>query len=132
MIFKYHLEGHLFSFELLEGKLLEKQVEWFFKTGNFPYYESEIKAWLKGKMRRHFEIEVGEPNLSFDAFWELYGHKTRKSETKQYWDKKMNNAERVKAFMGLKKYNNHLQINDWKNKVDPIRFLKHRRYEDEY
>ena len=132
MVFRYHLEGNLQSFEILEGTLLKKQIDWFFSSGNFPYYESMIKSWLKGDMRKHFEIVIGEPDLSFEAFWELYGHKTRKKETQDHWEKKMDAAERIKTFMGLKKYNNHLRLNTWKNKVDPIRYLKHKRYEDEF
>lgn len=129
-VFKYHLNGALASFEILDGALNSTQRKWLFENGHFPAVEAQIKDWQK-KMRANFEVTVGEPDLSFDAFWQAYGHKTRKKQTEAYF-KKMSQADRFKAFLGIRRYNNHLQLNSWKTKVDPIRFLKDRRYEDEY
>ena len=42
MVFRYHLEGNLQSFEILEGTLLKKQIDWFFSSGNFPYDDSFV------------------------------------------------------------------------------------------
>lgn len=129
-VFKYHLNGDLASFEILDGALSLKQRKWLFVQGHFPALEGMIKDWQK-KLRANFQITVGEPDLSFEAFWLAYGHKTRKKQSEAFW-KKMTKADRFKAFLGIRNYNNHLQLNPWKTKVDPIRFLRDRRYEDEY
>lgn len=129
MVFKYHLSGELYSFELLEGALREEQKKWLYEAGNFPHSQHLLEGWTK-TLKKHFEITVGLPQLTFEAFWGAYGLKTRKKETEASWNR-LSEADRFKALEGIRRYNNHLRLNTWKNKLDPIRYLKQRRWEDE-
>jgi len=42
--FKYRLNGLLYQFKLIEGQLDEKQTNWLFIKGKFPYTEKQFKA----------------------------------------------------------------------------------------
>ncbi len=129
-VFKYHLNGDLYSFTILDGKLSQRQARWLFMEGNFPVIEKMIGDWQL-KLKANFEITIGFPDISFEAFWEAYAHKTRKAETREDW-KKLTDADKIKALEGIRRYNNHLRLNTWKTKVDPNRYLKKRRWEDEF
>lgn len=127
-VFKYHLNGDLESFKIVDGTLSQRQARWFFKEGNFPFVEGLIKGW-QAQLRKNFEVTIGYPDLDFDAFWAAYAHRPRKAETKDYW-KKMNDADKIKALSGLRGYNNFLRLESWRTKIDAIRYLKKRIYED--
>lgn len=129
-VFKYHLNGVLFEFKVLDGILTQRQVVWLFKDGHFPHGEAMIQSWQQ-HLKKNFEITVGMPDTSFEALWETYGNKVRKVQTQKEW-KKLKEADRLKAFDGIRRYNNHLRLNTWKSKMDPNRFLKERRWEDEF
>lgn len=127
-VFKYHLQGELHSFVVLEGKFDEKQANWLFPSGRFPYNEAIIKKWKKA-FSKFFDVEIGIPEITFDYFYEIYGKKTTKKQSKDFW-KKMKEAEKVKAVIGVRHYMNSCKLNN-RSPVDPVRYLKHRRYEDE-
>lgn len=129
-VFKYHLNGILYEFKVLDGMLSKTQAEWLFMKGNFPYVEGMIGEWA-AKLKQNFTITVGLPDLSFESFWEAYGNKVRKIQTQAAW-KKLKDADRLKALEGVRRYDHHLQRNTWKNKMDPNRFLKERRWLDEF
>lgn len=126
--FKYNLDGSLYSFEVLEGTFSERQSKWLFEGGRFPYKLSMIDIWKK-HLTKNFEIEESLPAYTFDVFWDMYAKKQTKKQSCDFW-KKMKEADRVKAIQGIRRYNNFLRLNPWRDKVDPIRYLKHRRYED--
>lgn len=81
-VFKYYLNGLLHSFQLSEGELDSKQIHWLFNMGHFPYKEEQIKSW---KAIKNFEIEIGEPDLSFEVFWLKFNHKIKRQDTEKYW-----------------------------------------------
>ncbi len=130
-VFKYELNGYLKSFKMLDGILDDRQVAWLFQKGNFPYIETIVQSWMKGAMRLHFDISIGQPDTSFDAFWNAYGNKVHKIQAQKEW-KKIKEADRIKALDGIRRYNNHLRQNTWKNKMDAQRYLKEKGWEDEY
>jgi len=130
LVFRYDFKGFLRAFEILEGQLNFKQRDWLYRSPNFPTTEEQMKLW-QAILKKNFEIHKQDPEVTFEAFWEAYGLKTRKKETEGFW-KKMSPGDRFKALAGIRQYNNHLRLHAWKNKVDPIRYLKHRRYEDEF
>lgn len=128
--FSYHIDGSLHSFEVLEGMFTAKQAKWLFEGGRFPYKIEVIEIWKK-HLKKNFEIEEALPSYTFEVFYNMYGNKTTKKQSADYW-KKMKESDRIKAIQGIRKYNFHLQRHSWKQKKDPIRYLKHRTYEDEY
>lgn len=103
-VFKYNLNGVLVHFNVLEGEITEKHKEWLFIKGKFPYLEEHIKNWKK--TLKQLTIEVGEPDFSFDALWDLYGNKVSKFDAQKCF-KKLSPADQIKCFMatpGYKKY----------------------------
>ena len=109
-VFKYNLNGVLIHFNVLEGDLTEKHSDWLYKKGKFPYLENQIKDWQK-KLKQ-LTIEVGEPDFSFDALWDLYGNKVSKFDAQKSF-KKLSQADQIKCFMavpGYKKYVARKQI----------------------
>ncbi|WP_394749501.1 hypothetical protein [Spongiimicrobium salis] len=129
-VFKYHLNGVLKSFEVLEGVLGDKQVEWLFRRGNFPYRQSQIEKWPTD-LKDYFKVDVGLPDISFDAFWESYGQKTKKTRSSTLW-KKLSDADRIKALEGIRRYNNYLRLHNGIAKMNPDTYLYQRRWEDEF
>ena len=73
--FHYDLEGYLIDFKILEGRLNETQIKWLFNPNRFPYREALINSW---KAIKNFEITIGKPELTFEAFWNTYNYKVKK------------------------------------------------------
>ena len=105
-VFKYHLNGTLALFEVLDGILSEKQINWLFRLGHFPYQESQIADWQK-HLKENFEISVGEADLSFDALWNAYENKVKRQEAEKAF-KKMKPADVMRCFQAIPGYNRYL------------------------
>lgn len=129
-VFKYNQDGELRMFQPLNGNITNDIFNYMFIGGRFPYDEKQM-ILFKTRFLKYFEISEDNYDLSIDNFMNHYGKKTRKKETTAYW-KKMSDANKIKALLGIKKLNNHIRLNTWKDKPDPIRYLKHERYNDEY
>lgn len=106
--FQYDLNGHLRAFKILEGELSAKQMKWLFAQANFPANESIMKTiWMKN-LKENFEIIVGAPDLSFDAFWNAYNHKIKKVVSEKAWNR-LSKKDRMEAIKGVKPYDNFLK-----------------------
>lgn len=127
-IFKYHLDGTLHSFNVLDGAFNRKAADWLFVGGRFPYTE-EVMIKFQRSFKAYFDVEVGIPDITFDYFYELYGKKTTKKQSSDYW-RKMKESDRIKAVLSVKRYSNNCKFAN-RTLVDPVRYLKHRRYDDE-
>ncbi|WP_166964666.1 hypothetical protein [Yeosuana marina] len=125
--FKYRLNGLLAEFKLIEGELDQKQINWLFLKGEFPYLEKQIKGW---KCIKNFKIEIGAPDLSFETFWELYNHKLKKIDTERLW-KKLSEKDKIDAIVYIKTYNNYL-ARKGVDKANPYRYLGKRYWEDNH
>lgn len=125
--FKYRLNGLLYHFTLIEGELDAKQINWLFVKGKFPYLEQQIKGWTSIK---NFNIEIGEPNLSFELFWAKYKHPIKKIDTKKFWEK-MSIKDKKSALDYIKVYDNYL-IRKGVAKTNPHRYLNKRYWEDNH
>lgn len=127
-VFKYNLNGVLIHFNVLEGDLTEKHSDWLYKKGKFPYLESHIKDWQKNL--KQLIIEVGDPDLSFDALWDLYNHKAKKHEALNKF-KKLSQSDVVKCFMSIKGYDYYLSKKGT-SKALLATFIHQRYYEDDW
>lgn len=125
--FKYRLNGLLYEFKLLEGELDQKQIQWLFVKGFFPYKEKQIKGWIKSI--KNFKIEIGEPDLSFDTFWNLYAEKQKKLKAIDLW-KKLSKADKINAIKYIRRYNNILRTKN-QAKALPDTYLRQKRWLDE-
>lgn len=128
-LFKYRLNGLLAEFKLQEGELDQKQVNWLFIKGKFPYQEKDIKGW---KAIKEFEIKVGEPDLSFDAFWDAYNNKVGKKPMAENTWNKLSKANKLKALESIKYYNNWLSRKPGIEKAHATTYLNQQYYNNEW
>ncbi|WP_264521183.1 hypothetical protein [Flavobacterium sp. N1994] len=126
-VFKYHLNGKLASFELMDSELTEKQEDWL--NGRFPFQEKHIIVWQQ-KLKQNFEIVKAEPILDFDSLWELYGLKVKRQSSEAAF-KKLSPAEKVKCFLALPAYFKHL-TKSREAKAHLVTWINQKRFNDEY
>lgn len=126
-LFKYDLNGLLREFKLEEGQLDSKQVAWLFHKDRFPYHESIIKGW---KAIKNFEITIGIPDLSFDTFFDLYGHRIKKQQATKSWER-LSQKDKMDAIKYIKIYDNYL-ARKRVAKTNPATYLNQRYWEDDH
>lgn len=97
--FKYSLNGVLIFFHVLEGDLSETQEKFLYLNGNFPWKEKHIKEWSK-LFKKNTTVEVGEPDLSFNAFWKMYPYNplSKKKLASERFNK-LKEADKLKIFL---------------------------------
>lgn len=127
--FRFHLDGSLYSYTVLKGRLNIEQARWLFKGGHFPIHIDDMKAF-KHNFGGKFIIEETVPEMNFEYFWKTYNKKVLKKQATDFW-KKMNEKDRILAITGIKKYREYCESKK-QDLQDPIRYLRNRRYEDEY
>ena len=125
--FKYDLGGFLKSFSNLSEPLSEKTQRWLFEGYRFPYRESTIKSWRGIK---NIELIVGQPDLTFDTFYDMYKHKVGKLEAERAW-KRLNKSDQLEAIKNIKAYDGFLHRKSIA-KANPATYLNKRRFEDEF
>lgn len=127
--FKYRLNGLLAEFKLLEGELDDKQVNWLFIKGKFPYQEKQIKGW---NSISNFKIEVGLPDLSFDAFWNSYNNKVGKKKMAENTWNKLSTGNKLKALQAIKDYNRYLSRKPGIDKAHATTYLNQEYFDNEW
>ncbi|MEZ7494490.1 hypothetical protein QO206_03270 [Leeuwenhoekiella aequorea] len=103
--FKFDLNGLLKEFKIIEGSLNDKQIWWLFDKDRFPYIEQRIKGWTAIS---NLKVEIGEPDLSFEAFWASYNHKVKKTMSETAWNK-LSKRDRIEALKAIKPYDGYLK-----------------------
>lgn len=126
-LFKYNLNGDLIHYEVMEGSLTENQCDWLFRKGNFPWKESSVKKWDSYK---NIRIEVGEPDYSFNSLWELYGHKIKRFDSENKFNK-LKQADIIKCFVAVPEYKKYLQSTGV-SQTNLATFIHQRYYEDDW
>ena len=127
--FKYRLNGLLYQFKLLEGTLDQKQIHWLFVKGKFPYKEDQVKGWVAIK---NFNIEVGEPDLSFDNFWNVYANKYGKRKMAENTWNRLSKADKIKVFINIPKYKNYLKYYPSQQTMYPTTYLNQEAYKNDW
>lgn len=127
--FKYHLNGVLNEFKVLDGELSEKQLEWLFKQGQFPYWEFQINIWEQ-KLKANFEIIKGEPDLTFEALWSKYNFKVKRIEAEKAFSK-LKKPDIIKVFIAVPGYDKYLQKKQTA-KAHLSTFINQRYFEDDW
>ncbi|MDA6068662.1 hypothetical protein NJT12_03425 [Flavobacterium sp. AC] len=96
--FKYNLNGVLIFFNVLEGDLKPKQEKFLYLDGKFPWKEEHIKSW--SKLFKTTTVEVGEPDLSFTAFWKIYPYNPlSKKKLSLTRFSKLTEAQKIRIFL---------------------------------
>lgn len=96
--FKDNLSGVLIFFNVLEGDLTPKQEKFLYLDGKFPWKENHIKGW--SKLFKTTTVEIGEPDLSFNAFWKIYPYNplSKKKLGLERFNK-LKEIDRIKIFL---------------------------------
>ena len=130
-LFKYNLNGVFKSFEIVEGELNNEQMTWLY-SGNFPATESIMKTiWCKAqRFTKLFIVDKSLPDISFEAFWVAFDLKRNKEKSQKAFDK-LTEADKIKCFLALPKYNRDLQ-NTGQAKAHLVTWINQKRFNDEY
>ncbi len=107
-VFKYHLNGTLAGFEILDGTLNEEQITWLFFKGKFPYLQEHVERWRQ-KLKANFEVVIGEPDLSFEALWILYDYKVGRQDAEKAFTK-ISEADIIRCFQSVPAYKKHISF----------------------
>jgi hypothetical protein len=126
--FKYNLKGVLIFFNVMEGDLSEKQEQFLYLDGKFPWKEAQIKKWTK--LYKKTIVEVGDRDISFNALWNLYDNKVKKFEAEKSF-KKLKEADIIKSFISIPGYNKYLQRKGFA-KAHLSTFINQRYFEDDW
>jgi hypothetical protein len=81
-----------------------------------------------------YDSAIPEPdtkrlNIGFDRFWFAYDKKVGRKECEYFWAMKMTDKEREACIRHIPKYKKMQP--EMKFRVDPIRYLRNKRYHDE-
>lgn len=102
--FQYDLNGRLIEWKI-DPEVSDIQHKWL--INHVPGKEEHLKLYSK---EDKFVVELIPKDLSFDAFWNAYEYKTgSKPKSAKLWSK-LTNAERVRVFNHIPKYNRHLKM----------------------
>lgn len=129
-LFKYCLNGNLRAFQIEEGNLNPQQTKWLFS--HFPADETIMNTvWQKDpNYKKVFSVEKSAADLSFEAFWDIWGLKVKKEHSEKAWNK-LKESEKIKCFLNVKSYFNHL-TRSGENKAHLVTWLNQKRFNDEY
>jgi hypothetical protein len=125
--FKYNLNGVLIHFNVMEGDLTEKQEKFLYQNGKFPWKEIHLIDWEK--LYPPTKVEILLPDLSFEHFWKLYDLKVKKEASEKAWNK-LSEADKIKCFLRLKRYNQNLATTR-QAKAHLVTWINQKRYNDE-
>ena len=128
LVFKYHLNGVLAAFQLVEAELSAAQRKWLFST-RFPYLETQINHF---DALKNFNVSSSDIDLSFEAFWNAYTYKIGKRVmAENAWDK-LSKSDRIAALIGIRSYNNYLKRNIGVAKAHGSTYLNQKYWTNEY
>lgn len=131
-LFKYRLNGHMQGFEVLQGEMNDRQLNWLLNEGRFPVSEYAMKAvWMRGEeYREKFTIVAIPADLTFDAFWEAYDNKVKRVMAEKLWEK-LSETDKIKCFLALPGYNAYLARKGTSKALMPT-FINQKYYEDDW
>lgn len=122
--FKFDLNGDLILFKYEGEPLSDKQRKWLYPR--IPIHESKMNMWTCIK---EFTVTKGEPDLSFDNFWNTYNEKQKRQVAEKLWAK-LSNEDKYNAIAYIKRYDSLLKQKQTA-KALPDTYLRQRRWLDE-
>jgi hydroxymethylpyrimidine pyrophosphatase-like HAD family hydrolase len=82
------------------------------------------------RYKKVFKVEKSAADLSFEAFWNIWGLKLKREHSEKAWNK-LKESEKIKCFLNVGSYFNHL-LKTGENKAHLVTWLNQKRYNDEY
>jgi hydroxymethylpyrimidine pyrophosphatase-like HAD family hydrolase len=87
--------------------------------------------WMQEeRYKKVFKVEKSAADLSFEAFWNIWGLKLKREHSEKAWNK-LKESEKIKCFLNVKSYFNHL-TRSGENKAHLVTWLNQKRFNDEY
>jgi len=126
--FKYDLNGNLKSFNVLSGILTPLQTEWLFKKGKFPIIEALMTTVWVTKLKKNFEIDKGEFDYSFEAWYNFYAHKHGKRKMTENSFNRLSKGSVVLLYKGTVNYKHFLNYHPTRQPQDPATFINQESY----
>lgn len=126
MTFVFDTQGWLVGFNLEEAELTEEQRKWLYPK--MPITEPRMATFQKLK---NFTVEKGEPDLSFDRFWNVYAMKQKKTVAEKLWNK-LSKRDKIAAMKAIRPYNNWLARSNGIAKQLPDTFIRQKRWLDNF
>lgn len=127
MIFKYDLNGYLIHFQLVDAQLDQAQRSWLY-TKAFPYSEERMKLFIPIK---NFTVTKGEPDISFEAFYHLFGNKVKKNRSEDLWNK-LNQTDKLNCLASIKPYKLWLSRQRGIAQQQPDTYISQKRWLDDF
>lgn len=104
----------------------QNSTEWLLT--NIPTKEPDLQYWMPDL----FEKTVIVEKITFDDFWEAYGHKVGKLNAEKHWNK-LSMSDRAKAIKMAPRYKAWCQqMNPPRRLKDPERYLSNRTFDDNF
>lgn len=122
--FKFDVNGDLVLFKYEGNPLTEKQRKWLYPR--IPIQEKSMSMW---SAIPEFTVTKGEPDLSFDNFWNAYNNKAKKIKAEQLWNR-LSNDDKFNAIAFIKRYDNWLRQKGTA-KALPDTYISQKRWLDE-
>jgi hypothetical protein len=85
-----------------------------------------MKRW---EAIKEFTVVKGEPDLSFDNFWNLYDNKSKKLVSQKLWEK-LSKDDKFNAIIFIKRYKSWLRLKGTAQAL-PDTYLRQKRWLDE-
>ena len=126
IIFKFDLNSDLILFKYEGEPLTEQQRKWLYPR--IPTHESKMNLWHAIK---EFTVIKGEPDISFENFWNTYDKKQKITRAKQLYSK-LKDDDKFNAIAGIKRYNNWLKLQNGIAKMLPDTYIYQKRWLDEF
>lgn len=124
IVFKFDLNGDLILFKYEGDPLSDNQRAWMYPR--IPIHIDKIKNWEAVK---NLTVTKGEPDLSFENFWNTYAEKSKKIVTQKLWEK-LSKDDKFNAISFIKRFNNHLRLKGTAKPL-PDTYLRQKRWLDE-
>lgn len=127
MIFKYDLNGYLTHFQLVDAQLDDKQRQWLY-TQKFPYTEARLKHFYT---INNFTVTKGMPDVSFEAFYNLFGNKVKRARAETLFNK-LTQTEKLNCIASVKPYKNWLSRQRGIAQQQPDTYISQKRWLDDF
>jgi hypothetical protein len=128
LIVSYDADGMLQNIEVLTPGLTSQQIRWMVSV--VEVNETEISCITA----QYPFVKVDEipMEVSFPIFWEVYGYKVGRLQAEREWNK-LSRADQGRAIMQASRYHQwRKHKNPTPEALHPERYLKNRRFDDEF
>ena len=118
----------LIGIDFRSAVMTDKQKEFILHNAPVRLVPGYEQAWGTDKLK----IIVEEVPVEFEAdFWKPYGHKVNKALCLKEWEK-LKEIDQSEAAYGVNAYLRFLARNQWRNKADPITYLKRKMWKTDW